>query len=1399
MALTKAARNTINKLVQDSKRLLFEEVESQLQEFYGIRPDGSVIDIESLTTNDPAIAHKAELLRQRLDYLKSNIPDAKTREKESFAQLVREQAFTILNRLASLRMAEERDIIRESIRQGYNSEGFLVFDELTGKGKTTSLYRRYTWYIYAVFDELARDLPAVFDRFSPYALIFPEEDALLQLLDIFNEEDIVIFREEGQQPVNLWQEDETIGWIYQYYNSREEISAMRDASNAPRNSRELAVRNQFFTPRYVVQFLTDNSLGRIWYEMTKGKTCLTDFCEYLVQQPNEVFLEEGEQKPLTTSSSEEEQEETIYIEHRPLKDPRDISMIDPACGSMHFGLYAFDLYEKIYLECWDQHRELIRPIIDEHQCVTREAYARLIPSLIIRHNIHGVDIDPRAVQIAGLSLWLRAQKSYQRMSLPPADRPAITKANIVCAEPMPGDKRMLQEFLQNIDRPLRPLVEKIWEQMKLAGETGLLLKIEEELKSAIEEAREDWSAYQQQVSRMGKDLGVQVDLFEDMEQKELREKKSLYQNVKADFFEQAESLVLKALQYYAESASEGSAYQKHLFAEDTARGFAFIDLCRKGYDVVLMNPPFGKYNKNISRKLKEVFPNSFQDIAYSFIDRGIEFTKLRKGFVGAITTRTGFFLSTFEDWRKEIMELINLMADLGYGVLDAVVETAAYVIASEKTNRKAAIINLLEGLDKQKILRENIKSQRKSNVFFLCDLSYLSELPGAPLAYWAPKELMKSYIDNKSLEPKIGVVKRGVATGDNERFLRLFWEVSDRKIGSNKKWIWYAKGGKYSPYFISSFLLLNYENKGKELTNFYNLKGRLRSRPQNLEYFFQKGIAYASRTTSGFGPRILPADHGFDQTSNPIIIKDGKNIFAYLAFLLTRPILAFVELAVGAGDTSQSGTAARDYTNGIIGKIPIPDLPESMIKELNSIGKEITKLSRNDSKGNEVSIEYSYPIAIRDVELSIKENLENYVIQKIENKLKILELSFLADNLAIKAFDLGNESIDFLDSFVGVHPCSYDLLDSQHDEKILQVPTRVETKKCYWADRELELLSHKQKTHPSLLISDNGLKEQYISKMLAKEAVSLVSFLVGCSFGRWNLNAFLSKELIIDEKPLLSSLPERPPLQNESLNIGSDFLFKINKEGILASDSQREFDIGDKVYEVARHIWGARVEKIESEICAILKVYSLESYVLKTFFNDHLEMYTKSKRFAPVFWILSSSENSFEIWLHYPKINDQTLYQIVNDFVDPKLERIRKEVAQLRQREETNPRLNELRGLEEELEEFKAEILRVAQLPYKPNHDDGVLITAAPLHKLFRHNKWRKATEDCWEKLEEGEYDWAHLAYGIWPERVREKCKTDLSMAIAHGLEDICEVEPKKKKQRKKKVKKENKQMKIGD
>jgi hypothetical protein len=229
-------------------------------------------------------------------------------------------------------------------------------------------------------------------------------------------------------------------------------------------------------------------------------------------------------------------------------------------------------------------------------------------------------------------------------------------------------------------------------------------------------------------------------------------------------------------------------------------------------------------------------------------------------------------------------------------------------------------------------------------------------------------------------------------------------------------------------------------------------------------------------------------------------------------------------------------------------------------------------------------------------------------------------------------------------------------------------------------------------------------------------------------------------------------------------------------------DSSHSEDIEHHIRKVFNVIWPDRTDAIEQEACEILGVSSLRAYFANPtrFFDDHLKRYSKSRRVAPIYWPLSTPSSSYTLWLYYHRLTDQTLYSCVNDFVEPKLKQANEDVDMLRRRanrsRQEEKELTRLSDLALELAAFRDELLRIARF-WQPNLNDGVQITAAPLWRLFQHRAWQKRLKETWEALEAGDYDWAHLAYSIWPERVREKCKTDKSLAIAHDLEHLY-VEP---------------------
>lgn len=323
--------------------------------------------------------------------------------------------------------------------------------------------------------------------------------------------------------------------------------------------------------------------------------------------------------------------------------------------------------------------------------------------------------------------------------------------------------------------------------------------------------------------------------------------------------------------------------------------------------------------------------------------------------------------------------------------------------------------------------------------------------------------------------------------------------------------------------------------------------------------------------------------------------------------------------------------------------------------------------------------------------------------------------------------------------------------------------------------------------------------------------VRIISFVVGCAFGRWDIRYATGGKAAPKLPDPFAHLTVCPPgmLQNADgfpvrpQDVSARYPITIQWDGIIADDPDHPVDLERCIREVIEVIWpgtagGPTAESIEQEACEILGVDSLRDYFRRPagFFADHLKRYSKSRRQAPIYWPLSTASGSYTLWIYYHRLDDQTLYKCIQQFVDPKLADVEKNITHLRaviNADEGGGKerrsLEELEDLRRELKDFRAELERWAG-KWKPNLNDGVVITACPLWKLFALPKWRKDLEACWRELEAGDYDWAHLAHTLWPDRVRKKCERDRSLAIAHGLEELCEVKAPEKKAKKAKKEK---------
>jgi|SRR5271166_1299414 len=302
--MDKATRNAIERATQQARKLIEEDFSLQLEGTF------DVLSNCAIASNGGAhLSARQQFQRDKIVAAIEHKRAAGMSAAEAVTDYVRDAAFTTLNRFVALKMLEARELVQECITKGEQSAGYREFCGMAPGVALLPDAAGYRLYIESLFDEFSTEIKVLFDRRDAAPVLWPRRQSFEALLVILNAPDLS----------GVWDNDETIGWVYQFFNSGEERRKMREESQAPRNSREMAVRNQFFTPLYVVQFLTDNTLGRLWLEMHGESTHLNMICEYLVRSGEET------------------------LKCRPRKDPRDLRVLDPACGS---GL-ARSLFSKI--------------------------------------------------------------------------------------------------------------------------------------------------------------------------------------------------------------------------------------------------------------------------------------------------------------------------------------------------------------------------------------------------------------------------------------------------------------------------------------------------------------------------------------------------------------------------------------------------------------------------------------------------------------------------------------------------------------------------------------------------------------------------------------------------------------------------------------------------------------------------------------------------------------------------------------------------------------------------------------------------------------------------------------------------------------------------------------------
>lgn len=1293
--ISQNGKKIIERFVSAAKNLLMQNVTEMLQQWYGIWADGHTIGVEQLPSQDTDIVHTARMLRDRLQHLMAALPDTDSdsdKERQAVGQLVAEQAFTQLNRFCALRMCEERDLIMESIRGGYESAGFMAYDSIA-QSVGTSRYERYRCYLLSVFDELSIELPAVFDRFSPFGLLFPDESTLMKLLELINDSQLSAwFDEQNAVTVNFWKEDETLGWMFQDYNSLEERRKMREASSKPRNSREMAVRNQFFTPEYVVRFLTDNSLGRIWYEMTCGESRIgEEQCRYMIRRPGEP------------------------LEERKLKEPTEILSLDPTCGSMHFGLYLYEVYEYIYMDAWDHQPSLLQKYRGVH---TRESFRREVPKLILENNIYGCEIDPRALQIAALSLWLRAQKSYSQMNLDAAERPLITRSNLVLAEAMPGNKRLLKGLMDEFDKPMQRLLTTIWNKMKYVGEAGLLFKMEKEISDDIEYLRKNWSKVNQNRN---------ANIFDSEERRAeiaaANEARTELRHHKDEFFEEIAERLQTALQELSSRLSEEEGYENALFSEDATRGFAFIELCQKRFDCIVMNPPFGEGSEHTSQYMNDNYPAWSKNLVCAFFDRMQEMLD-DEGKLGAIFDRTVMIKSSYEAFRRRnLCGFITACADTGWGVLDASVETSTLVLNKLCSDVEGVFMDVqdVEPDEKDENLSVLIRTYNRgedAKWIYVAKSVEFDNLPNTVIGYSFNNHILHLF-QKENLGQRGFMPQRGFALVADVHFRLYFEETST----SNNRLLY--NGGNYSLFYTTYGESFVWEKDGLLAYTYPNF------RPTGLEFQGKsQGVAYGKRGDI-LDAHVLKKGFFFTVEGQTIPNLLRNNSFVVLSYV--NSILSQYTINLYTGQHKPSG-----YMN----LLPMPDYATRQ-SDIERIVNAIIDIKRKWFSLDETNLEYHGLIAQMELKGGIEAGLDKMQEQLTADYTRYEELVKENDDLWM------------------------DLADIDRGCEFRQ------TLNDYKARRPYE----------ELLSIDGASNQNLIDKKTM--AQEIVMELVGMAFGRWNTAYAKGEQAIPEFGDVFDALPFMPVVSQGEAACPAQL--DVPTDGILTNNSDSSLCLASHVREVMHYLWADRADDMEYELCQLIGCNSLQAYLASPtgFFDYHFKRYTKSRRKAPIYWLLASEDGTVDYWVYYPKLSKNTLPQLII--------RLREQQEQLRTRlnaalaAHDKTQESRIRAEQEQVEGMMDELNRILAVGYVPNHDDGVPVTAAPLLHLAASRPWRVECEKNMELLEKGDYDWSHLAMGMYPARVTQKAKKDWCMALTHGLEHICENKPKEKKARKKK------------
>ena len=884
-------KNAIKKYAVWARRELISRV-SQKAAFYGITDtDHGTIGAESV---DGRVLTAAE--KKQRDALIHQI------QKDGYEQTIEEVAYTWFNRFSALRYMEVNGYLPTHVRVFTDDTGALkpqilteainleldgldmqkVYD-LKNSNQDEALYR---YLLITQCNALSAILPGMFQKIEDYTeLLLP--DNLLREGSVIEQMVTTIPEEDWTDQVQI------IGWMYQYYNAEKKDDVFAALKKNVKITKEnIPAATQLFTPDWIVRYMVENSLGRLWLEGhpdVKNQFLPTEEEQSAYAAGNRdpedtkwhYYLEEAEQEPEVQAQLAEIRKEYAAL------TPEQLKVIDPCMGSGHILVYMFDVLVKIY-----------------------EAYgysARDAVQSIVENNLYGLDIDDRAAQLAYFAVMMKAAE-YDKRFLKRKDEdgnPKIPQPHVYAIVESNHVDSFALEYFCNGDAKRKAAMDTIISELHDAKEYGSILTV----------TPQDWSALYARFAEIKEDIHI----------------------------------------------SREAALRELLPLVQTAQALA------QKYDVVVTNPPYaGRRNLNskICIYLDREYPDGKMDLFSAFIVRNINMTK-RNGFAGFMTPFVWLYLSSYTQLRNFVLRVSSItqyMQPEGTSFKDAAVSLCSFVMCKMNCNYRGRYIKFYDvaDMDAQALMLRQIASGVSSKYTFTIKQKVFCEYPDSRMIFWETEAFQKTFMVGKKLE-EVCQPRQGMATTNNDLFLRLWHETSINRIGfgyhdedeaetSGLKWFPYNKGGGFRKWYGNNEYIVNYEYRGKTICDYIDNTPGARvgsnGRVINRQFFFNKSITWSDICGSTFAARSCP--NGF--------IFDVKGSSAFVSPRLYEYILAFLNTKVNTNLLNGLNPSVTTQV-GDLKQLPFIS-EESYLPLVQQIVNEEVELSKSDWDSYETSWDF---------------------------------------------------------------------------------------------------------------------------------------------------------------------------------------------------------------------------------------------------------------------------------------------------------------------------------------------------------------------------------------------------------------------------------------------------------